>query len=506
MRLNHCWRWMRVAPASLLAMLVLTASFVSAPAANAAVTGWGYNGDGGLGDGSGVDRDRPVDAIGLPGATMIAGGYDFSLAVLANGTVWSWGRGDEGQLGTGGTDDEMTPVQIPGLADMRSVALGYGHSLALGNDGAVWSWGVNGYGQLGDGTFDPRLTPGPVLGLPADIVAIGCGRYHSLALTASGQVWAWGANTSGQLGDGTTTDRALPVALADLPAFVAIDGGSGFGAGFPVSGGYTIALATDGSVWTWGANDVGQLGDGTFDNRSTPAAVPGVGGAVGIAGGLTHAMALLADGTVLAWGGNQYGQLGDGTLTDSNVPVQVLTPDGLEPLSGISAISAGFHSLALEAGGQLLAWGYNFYGEVGDGTSVHRNLPVRVDCVSGVTLIAAADYHSLAIGGNACTPTAVDRPHAKPSLTGEPVARWSSVARAADVEFELTRPGAVEMAIFDAPGRRVAGLVDATLAAGRHVVRWNGRAASGEVAARGVYFVRLAGAGVTGAAKFVVPR
>ena len=430
MRRYHGLLWLRPI-ASLLLVLLVTPAGASA---QSSVSGWGFNGTGCLGDNTGIDHTFAVEAQGITTAVAITGGLDFSVAVLADGTVHTWGLGEAGQLGDGLLVSSLIPVAVPGLAGITAAAAGGAHVLALRSDGSVWAWGDNSSGELGDGTTTQQPLPVAVVGLPTDIVAVGCGRTHSFAVTAAGEVWAWGQNAWGQLGDGSTTDSVTPIALAGLPPIVAIDGGTSLGIGF------TVALAADGSVWTWGGNNFGQLGNETEEHNPTPAPVPGIDTAVAAVAGMDFAMALLSDGTVLAWGGNAYGELGDGTTTDSSTPSPVMLADGVSVLSDVTAIAAGLHGLALHGNGQLSAWGYNFYGQVGDGGNADRTLADDVHCMSGVTQIAAADYHSMALGDNACATSTAAPQGATATVTRLTATRWSQGSGQAEVAFEMAQP------------------------------------------------------------------
>ncbi|WPB75748.1 hypothetical protein KYC5002_42990 [Archangium violaceum] len=176
-----------------------------------------------------------------------------SLAVAPDGTLWAWGLNNNGQAGDGTTTPRLTPVRVPGLTDVVATAAATGNfSLAVRENGSVWAWGANNSGQLGDGTTTRRLTPMQVSGL-TNVVSVAAGRFFSLALKRDGTVWSWGANNNGQLGDGTTTQRLTPVRVPALTDVVAIT----------ASGSQSLALRGDGTVWAWGSNEFGQLGNGS---------------------------------------------------------------------------------------------------------------------------------------------------------------------------------------------------------------------------------------------------
>src|SRR5450759_972395 len=221
---------------------------------------------------------------------------------------------------------------------------------STGSPGSAWAWGYNGYGQLGNGTTTNSSTPVAVTN-GTSVTAIAGGGNHSLALTSTGQVLAWGYNGHGQLGNGTTTNSSTPVAVS-LPPFgitvTAIAGG----------GLHSLARTSTGQVLAWGYNHEGELGNGTTTDSSTPVAVslPSGTTVTAIAGGLSHSLALTSTGQVLAWGYNGHGELGNGTTTNSSTSVAVSLPSGTR----VTAIAGGGqHSLALTSTGQVLAWGYN---------------------------------------------------------------------------------------------------------------------------------------------------
>ncbi len=357
---------------------------------------WGHNLNGQIGDGTTTDRTTPVDVTGLTsGVAAVSAGWSHTCALTTGGGVKCWGNNFYGQLGDGTTTDRTTPVNVTGLtAGVAAVSAGANHTCALTTTGGVKCWGRNIYGQLGDGTTTDRSTPVNVTGLTAGVAAVSAGAFHTCGRTAGGGVKCWGYNYYGQLGDGTTTNRTAPVDVTGLSASVAA-----------VSAGYhhACALTTGSGVKCWGLNNNGQLGDGTTTDRYTPVDVTGLTSGVAAAdAGYGYTCALTTGGGVKCWGDNLYGQLGDGTTTDRTAPVDVT---GLT--SGVAAISVGTnHTCALTTTGGVKCWGYNYYGELGDGTTTNRTAPVDVTgLTSGVAAVSAGYEHTCALttaGGVKC--------------------------------------------------------------------------------------------------------
>ena len=346
------------------------------------VWSWGHGGQGRLGTGNQNRRFVPSELVGLTNVTEISAGGGHGVARRSDGTARSWGYNEVGQVGDGSTTDRNSPVQVSSLTGVIAVAAGNSHTVALRTDGTVRGWGTNDDG-VGDGTTLGRVAPVAVLGL-TNITSIAAGAGHSLARRTDGTVRAWGSNFLGQLGDGSLVRRLAPVPVPTLANITTVSAGAF----------HSFALRGDGTVWAWGANEYGQLGDGTTtQQRMVPVRVLGLDGVTAIAGGSFHGLALRNNGTVWAWGDNNYGQLGDGTTTPRASPTQV------SGLSNIVAIAAGAsHSLALDASGTLWAWGDNAFGQLGDGSNVQRRTPVHVLGITNATRIAAGGFFSLAIG------------------------------------------------------------------------------------------------------------
>lgn len=396
---------------------------------------WGDNSSGQLGDGSFVDHISPAKVPTLTGAVAVAAGLLHGLALDRTGAVWAWGDNFNGQLGDGTLIDSPTPKKVQGLSGIVAIKAGTGSSFALDSQGRLWAWGANEKGQLGDGTTVNRAVPVQVAGLQG-ISGFAVGSYHVLATDPQGTVWGWGDNANNQLGDVRSYFVSSPTVVPELQgstfgvlaagamtSFAMMLDGEVWAAGSNSCGDFgdgtysktqsttpvqpagltsiaalaqgkehSIAATTQGTVWTWGGNSYGQLGDGGRFYRDTPTQVQGLSGVVSVAAGVMHSLAVTSQGTLWTWGQNVAGQLGDGTTQNRSTPVTVAG------VSGVSAAAAGrAHSLVVDGAGFVWAWGDNAYGQLGDGTTAARLSPVKVPGLSGMVAVAAGDDCSLAL-------------------------------------------------------------------------------------------------------------
>lgn len=382
--------------------------------------GWGANGYGQLGVGSRMDNNNP-EAVIIParitGYSKVSIGGAHGVAIDSNGNVYAWGHNTSGQLGDNTLTTRTTPDEVLGingsspLTGITEVAAGVRHTLALTTEGTVLAWGNNARGQLGNGATEKSKIPVQVMDSEgrfplSGITAIAAGGDFSLALDTNNTVWAWGSNSYGQLGNGGTPSsslRPVQVKIRDenqetkvVTYAVTLDNITKIAAG----GSHALAIDGDGNIWAWGYNGLGQLGDGKKITKKGAVLLvltdkdkkPIVGTATAISAGLDHTLTVLNNAgvaTVYAWGYNKSGQLGNGAALDSEIPVTAPTKvkikvgTELQDLPGIVSVTAvGQHSMARtgDTNGQstLYTWGKNSRGQLGDGTRVSRSHAAQV--------------------------------------------------------------------------------------------------------------------------------
>ncbi len=358
------------------------------------VWSWGRNNNGQLGDGTTIDRSTQVQVLtaagALSGVVEVAAGANYSVALKGDGTVWTWGVNTNGQLGIGTTTKQTKAVQVQlatggVLTEIMAIASGDSYCLAIKQDGTVWAWGLNTNGQLGIGSTTQQTKAVQVTNL-TEIAAIAAGASHSLALKSDGTVWSWGLNSKGQLGNNSVTQQLQPIQV--LTASGSLTSVSAIGAGAT----HSLAVKTDETVMAWGSNGSGQLGDNTTTQRNVATSVLNLTGVFDVAGGTSHSIALKSDGTVWTWGANALGQLGDGSVTTRKIAVQVPGVSGVEWIAG-----RGDRSAILKSDGTVWSTGDYYYGEMGHGVVGYSLVAVGISTPTEVTQTAAGGNFSLAL-------------------------------------------------------------------------------------------------------------
>ncbi|MBS7230291.1 T9SS type A sorting domain-containing protein [Flavobacterium psychroterrae] len=294
----------------------------------------------------------------------IVPGNNHNIALKPDGTLWGWGNNTNGQIGDGTTTSRNIPVNIGTANDWKLITAGWGHTVALKTDGSLWAWGYGILGQIGNGAGAVKgYNPVQQVGTAKDWQTIAAGPHYTIAIKTDGTLWAWGYNEFGQLGDGTTVDKNTPVQVGSDKDWESIAAGSN----------HTIAIKKDGTLWTWGENKNGKLGDGTTVNKIVPTQIGTATNWKAVAAGLNHTAAIKTDGTLWCWGFNGNGSLGDGTNTDKMVPTQIGTETNWK------TIAVGWdNTVAIKTDGSLWSWGYNANGKLGIGSTANTFIPTQV--------------------------------------------------------------------------------------------------------------------------------
>ena len=343
--------------------------------ADGRVWSWGYNGSGELGDGTQINRNSPVplaNQAGMAKIIQIDAGRNFSFALDENGALWAWGYNGNRQISKDATYQYLAPFKIEMPVPVERFACGGDHVIVMDRTGALWSWGSNGSGQLGLGHTNPVVGIAQItkpLGM-GNITSLAASAESSHAVDAAGKIWSWGYNGYGQLGDGSSMNRSSPVAVdvtTGIPAVRSVTAG----------GYHTMAAAVDGSIWAWGYNGYGQLGNGSYSSNNKPVKlVAGLTLASALGTGSYHSLAVAPSGEVWSWGYNGNGQLGINSTTSVNSPVQTTA---VASWSSILQVSAGYsHSVAMKSDGSLWTWGYNNYGQLGFGDLTQRPIATQL--------------------------------------------------------------------------------------------------------------------------------
>jgi alpha-tubulin suppressor-like RCC1 family protein len=335
-----------------------------------AVKCWGGNEFGQLGNGTTTNSTVPVEVVGLAsGVIAMSPSYDRTCIVNSAGAVKCWGENVNGELGNGTTVNSSVPVDVVGLSSgAASVSAGLSHTCALTAAGGVKCWGSNEHGQLGNNTMKSSTVPVDVVGLTSGVISVSAGKRMTCVVTSDGGVKCWGFNDNfGQLGNGSNAASAVPVDVVGLA--------SGVAAVF-AGDEAPCAITNGGGVKCWGWNYFGQLGTGSWGKNSlVPVDVVGLSsGVLAVSPGFDHSCAITSAGGVQCWGWNLFGQLGDGPVVNNAVPTDVI---GLG--SGVLSISAGLeHTCALTSAGTVKCWGDNSSGQLGNSSLKQTDEPVEV--------------------------------------------------------------------------------------------------------------------------------
>jgi alpha-tubulin suppressor-like RCC1 family protein len=354
---------------------------------NGQVWGWGYNRFGQIGNNTTVSKRTPVSILGNKKTfCQIASGIYHSIGIDKNGQVWGWGYNGQGRLGDNSTTSRLTPVSILGVKKtFCQITAGYSYTIGIDKTGLVWGWGYNNKGQLGDNSTTDKYTPVSILGVKKTFCQINAGAYHTLGIDKTGQVWGWGWNGSGQLSN-LNSQKCTPISiLGNKKTFCQINAGNN----------HTIGIDKNGLIWGWGYNGMGQLGDNSTTQRNTPVSILGnIKTFCQISAGHYHTIGIDKTGQIWSWGFNPFGNLGDNSTTQRNTPVSIL--GNKKTFCQITAGSQ--YTLGIDKTGQVWGWGWNGYGQLGINSTINRSTPVSIlGNKKTFCQINAGDSHTIGI-------------------------------------------------------------------------------------------------------------
>jgi alpha-tubulin suppressor-like RCC1 family protein len=339
------------------------------------VWAWGNNQYGSIGNNTTTYYSSPIQIGTLTNwKQVVAGGY-FGAAIKTDGTLWTWGYNGYGQLGNGAatTVNYSSPVQVGALTDWKMIATNNYFASAIKTNGTLWAWGQNNAGMLGLNVTTQYSSPVQV-GALTNWKQVSCATNWSSAIKTDGTLWTWGYGAGGRLGNSLITNYSSPIVIGALTNWKQV--ACGYDAGY--------AIKTDGTLWAWGTNTSGQLGNGTVTYYSSPIQIGALTNWKQVATGGTYVVsAIKTDGTLWAWGQNVYGQLGNGTVTYYSSPIQI------GALTNWKSVSAGYYSTAaVKTDGTLWAWGYNTTGSLGNGTVTYYSSPIQIGVLSNWKSVA----------------------------------------------------------------------------------------------------------------------
>jgi alpha-tubulin suppressor-like RCC1 family protein len=347
---------------------------------------WGKNDSGELGDGTTTNSCSPVrEFCSATDWRQVSSTTNFAAAIKTDGSLWAWGRNFAGRLGDGTETDRCSPVrEISSSTDWCQVRAITTFVVAIKTDGSLWTWGSAVVGLLGDGTQVNRCSPVREICSATNWCQVNTG-YGAAAIKTDGSLWSWGLNSCGQLGDGTVDSKCSPVReICSATDWCQVSGGIRI----------SRAIKTSGELWSWGQNNQGQLGDGTNVSRCSPVRefCSATDWCFSSASSFTSS-AIKTSGELWTWGNNSCGQLGDGTVTTTCSPIREICS-----ATDWCQASALYHTSAIKTDGSLWLWGRNCNGQLGDGTTACRCSPVReITSATDWSQVTAGQNHTLAI-------------------------------------------------------------------------------------------------------------
>jgi alpha-tubulin suppressor-like RCC1 family protein len=355
--------------------------------------GWGDNSPlGQIGDNTTVDKSSPVQ-VGAPTTwSLVSAGENHTAAIKTDNSLYAWGGNSTGAVGDGSVVSRSSPVQVGALTNWAQVSCGGDSTASVKTDGTLWSWGRNAIGQLGHGNDVYRSSPTQV-GALTNWAQVSFGYNFCHAVKTDNSIWSWGRNTStGVLGHNNTTNRSSPVQIGALTDWAQVSSGGSSSA---------LAVKTNGTLWAWGSNSDGGLGDGTAIDKSSPVQIGALTNWSQSSMGVATAAALKTDGTLWAWGYAAQGNIGDGTTIARSSPVQIgaSTDWSLVESSQNSPSSGQNFTTALKTNGTLWSWGFNGGGQLGDNTTVNRSSPIQIGSDTAWTFTTTGGKHTLATLG-----------------------------------------------------------------------------------------------------------
>ena len=366
--------------------VVCGGEFTVALRSDSTLWAWGFNGNGQLGIGNLSTQQLPVQIGNNHNWKDIVAGGLHCLAIKTDGTLWAWGLNGNGQLGNATNANNSSPIQIGSADNWGKISAGQVYSASIKTNGTLWCWGQNYYGQLGNGSTADKNIPTQV-GTDTNWKEVSCGGLHTLAIKLNGTLWAWGFNGDGQMGDSSLINTSIPKQIGTDSNWVKVSGGFE----------YSLGLKSDGSIWAWGFNGVGQLGIGANNKLSNPTAViipVQIGSEYDwktISAGSSFAFAIKNDSSLWAWGLNMYGQLGNGNTIQQNFPVKIGSENNWKDIAAATGFLYssgvyGLHSMGIKyQNDAICAAGANYIGQLGNGTTIDQN---QFDCSIGTTSIS----------------------------------------------------------------------------------------------------------------------